>query len=73
MICYSNDQFECLHATPYEKRFLHFDATGGFISLNKDQLIKMTEPYHRILTYFMLSKHFDYIEEKTVGKAIGKI
>lgn len=73
MICYSNEQFECLHATPYDKRILHFDATGGFVSLNKEQLVKMTEPYHRILTYFLFLKHYDYINEKSGGKAIGKI
>ena len=66
-----NEQFECLNQTPYEKRILHFDATGGFVSLNSQQTRIMTERYNRILTYFLFLKHFDYIGQYSGGKAIG--
>ena len=49
------------------------DATGGFIKFRNDQLRNMTEPFKRILTYFLYLKHLDYVGSSSGGKSLGAI
>ena len=50
-------QLLCLNKTPYQNRFLHFDATGSLVKISHQQASNSQVDYKHILSYFCLQDH----------------
>ena len=53
LILFMEKQLKFLHSTPYAQRYLHLDATGCLVKVNKRHTIN----YNTILNYFCLVKN----------------
>ena len=73
MHLYMEKQLECIKKVPKENRVLHFDATGGLVSIPYNMTAHQGFKYDRILNYYLLLSQLNTAKELKASVMVGEL